>query len=170
MVWRDGGSLNMDGGIHEVPVPGLSGTMWLCGKHFIAPDPEGVLRETGSSHVICLVKDYELRERYDTYLDWLRTSDRATWCPISDLGFDRFDVAIELFNRLFDRLRSGESVIVHCAAGIGRSGTLATAMCVMSGMTLDDASAHVSRHRPGAGPEAGPQREVLEELVGYLER
>jgi hypothetical protein len=32
-------------------------------------------------------------------------------------------------------------------------------------MTLDVALEHVRRHRPGAGPEVGSQRDVVEELA-----
>jgi protein-tyrosine phosphatase len=77
---------------------------------------------------------------------------------------------MDLFQSVYGRVRRGESVIVHCAAGIGRAGSFATALCVMSGMDLDVAIAHVRRHRPGAGPEAGEQREVLDELARSLGR
>jgi hypothetical protein len=36
--------LNLDGGIHEIPLPPpAAGRLWLCGKHAIGPDPEGLL-------------------------------------------------------------------------------------------------------------------------------
>lgn len=168
MEQRRTGSLNMDGGVHEVPIPGVDGRMWLCGKHFIGPDPEAALHRTGSTHVVCLVQDHELRDRYPDYVGWLRQSGRSTWFPIPDLSAPPLDVIESLFTRLHERLVAGESLIVHCAAGIGRAGTVASALCVMSGMGVDDAVAHVRRHRPGAGPEAGSQRVVLDELHARL--
>jgi len=158
----------MDGGIHEVPIPGVVGRLWLCGKHLIGPDPEGALRRTGSTHVVCLVQDHELQDRYPDYARWLRESGRSTWFPIPDLSAPPLDTIEPLFVGVHDRLGSGESLIVHCAAGIGRAGTFASAMCVMSGMGVDDAVAHVRRHRPSAGPEAGSQRSVLDELHARL--
>jgi protein-tyrosine phosphatase len=170
MEQRPSGSFNMDGGIHHVPIPGLPGKLWLCGKHLIAPDPEGTLLNVGASHVVCLVREYELADRYPSYPEWLRTSGSATWFPINDLGLPRLEEIMDLFRSVYGRVRRGESVIVHCAAGIGRAGSFATALCVMSGMDLDVAIAHVRRHRPGAGPEAGEQREVLDELARSLGR
>jgi hypothetical protein len=35
--------LNSDGGVHEVPVPGVPGRLWLCGKHVVGPAPESLL-------------------------------------------------------------------------------------------------------------------------------
>ena len=48
--------LNLDGGIHEIPLPTLTGRLWLCGKHFIGPDPERVLMGVNGDHVVCLLR------------------------------------------------------------------------------------------------------------------
>lgn len=170
MEQRRGGSLNMDGGIHEVPITGVTGRLWVCGKHRIAPNPEEVLSTTSATHVVCLVKEFELKDRFDEYIVWLRESGRATWAPTSDFGFDPLDRVLPLFESVFARMNVGESVIVHCGAGLGRAGTFASALCVMAGMDVDDAVAHVRRHRPGAGPEVGEQRAILEELAARLDR
>lgn len=170
MEQKRSGSLNMDGGIHEIPIAGVEGRLWVCGKHLIAPKPDAVLSATLASHVVCLVKEHELADRFDEYIVWLRESGRATWAPTSDFGFDPLDTVLPLLEGIFARMTSGESVIVHCAAGMGRAGTFASALCVMAGMGVDDAVAHVRRHRPGAGPEAGEQREILEELAARLDR
>jgi protein-tyrosine phosphatase len=62
-------------------------------------------------------------------------------------------------------LRAGSGVVVHCGAGIGRAGTLAVAVLTRMGSTLDDALSTVATHRPGAGPEVGEQRRVVEALA-----
>lgn len=160
----------MDGGIHLVPVPDLDGSLWLCGKHRIGPDPSGTLREVAAEHVVCLVHEHELADRYPSYVEWARSSGKVTWFPIHDLSAPPLSEFLPLLHALHRRLGDGESVIAHCAAGIGRAGTLAAAVCVMSGMTADDAVAHVRSHRPGAGPEVGPQRELLDALERSLGR
>ena len=170
MEQRPSGSLNMDGGIHEVPIARTAGRLWVCGKHRIAPNPEATLLATGATHVVCLVKEHELVGHFDDYVVWLRGSGRATWAPTSDFGFDPLDKVLPLFEETFARMTAGGSVIVHCGAGLGRAGTFASAMCVMAGMGVDDAVAHVRRHRPGAGPEVGEQREILELLAVRLDR
>lgn len=161
-------TLNLNGGIHRVPVPGLPGALWLCGKHLIAPDPLGTLNLVGATHVVCLVREFELFDRYPTYLEWVRTSPSVTWFPIDDLGLPPLDDVRNQFEAVHRRLLDGETVIVHCAAGIGRAGSFAVAVCMLSGMNLDEAMNHVRHHRPGAGPEVGEQRAVLEELGRVL--
>ena len=79
-------AMNLDGGIHEIPLPTLAGRLWLCGKHFIGPDPERALTSVNANHVVCLVHERELRDRYDGYISWLQSTDRATWYPIFDLS------------------------------------------------------------------------------------
>lgn len=62
------GAMNLNGGIHEIPLPTLPGRLWLCGKHFIGPDPEVAVQRVNADHVVCLVQEHELEGRYDNYI------------------------------------------------------------------------------------------------------
>lgn len=157
--------MNLDGGIHEVPVPGATGRLWLCGKHFIAPRFEETLDELQADQIVCLVHAHELRDRYEPYLEWLRTSERSRWFPIHDLSSPAYDDVVSLYRSVTEDLRAGRRIVVHCAAGRGRAGTLAVAVCILQGLPLEEAIAHVRRHRPGAGPEAGSQFDVLLQMA-----
>lgn len=154
--------MNLDGGIHDIPLPRVPGRLWLCGKHAIAPDPVQVLDELGAHHVVCLVECFEIEDRYPRYVEWLETSGAATWFPIPDLDFPQPDDVRGLLASMKTMLTTGTSIVAHCAAGIGRAGTVAVAMCLELGMDLDAALAHVRHHRPGAGPEVGAQRDFIE--------
>lgn len=149
--------MNLDGGIHEIPLPGRAGRLWLCGKHAIAPDPRSVLEDLGAVHVVCLVERHEIDQRYPDYVEWLERSGEASWLPIPDLDFLSIDRISPFLDGISARLERGESLIAHCAAGIGRAGTLAVCLCLDLGMSLDEALRHVRLHRPGAGPEVGAQ-------------
>ncbi len=47
--------MKLDGGIDEIPLPATaSGRLWLCGKHAIGPDPEGLMARVGADGVVCL--------------------------------------------------------------------------------------------------------------------
>jgi protein-tyrosine phosphatase len=54
---------------------------------------------------------------------------------------------------------------MHCGAGIGRAGTVATGLLISCGVPLPDALHHVGACRPMAGPEAGAQTELLVALA-----
>lgn len=153
--------MNLDGGIHRIPLADVGGDLWLCGKHAIAPDVDSVLEDTGADHVVCLVERYELSDRYPQYVHWLETSGSATWYPIADLDFGSVEELSDVLAMIRDLLRRGRSIVVHCAAGRGRAGTLAVAICQDLGMPLEAALQHVRAHRPGAGPEVGAQMDFV---------
>lgn len=153
--------MNLDGGVHEIPLSGVPGRLWLCGKHAIAPDPTQLMRELDAHRVVCLVERFELLDRYPAYVTWLETSAHATWFPIPDLDFLRDDSVYALIDSMVDDLVVGKRIVAHCAAGIGRAGTAAVAVCRSLGMPVEAALEHVRRHRPGAGPEAGPQMDFV---------
>lgn len=155
------------GGVDEIPLPRPPGRLWLAGKHFVGPDPEAAMARTGATAVVCLNERHELVDRYPGYVEWLETEapGRALWHPVPDLHAPRPDAARALVAELVTRLDGGASLLVHCGAGIGRAGTVAVAVLVDMGMPLDAALDSVARHRPGAGPEAGAQTELLVTLA-----
>lgn len=51
---------------------------------------------------------------------------------------------------LHARLDADETIVVHCRAGLGRTGTVAAQILIERGMTPDEAIAEVRRARPGA--------------------
>ncbi len=51
--------------------------------------------------------------------------------------------------RLNQALAQGERVLVHCAAGLGRTGMLVAKLLVMQGMPAEEAIAQVRAARPG---------------------
>ncbi len=161
---------NTDGGIHEIPLGGTVGKLWLCGKHFIGPNVESVRQQFNIHTVVCLVEDHELRLRYDDYVQWHKdyAGNGALWFPMPDLTYPMFDDCIDFVQDVTAIVRDRGNILVHCAAGIGRAGTTAAAICMMLGYEMDDALRHVRMNRPMAGPEAGSQIQFIEELAEHL--
>ena len=164
------GERGRDGGIDTLPLPIESGALSLCGKHVVGPDHFGALDRCGATTVVCLVEPHELQDRYPEYVAWLRNNHggSAVWFPIHDLHAPGVDAAAGLLDDLVVRVRRGEHLLVHCAAGIGRAGTIAACVLVRLGMDVDAALAHVAAHRPMAGPQAPEQLQLIEAVAARM--
>ena len=80
-----------------------------------------------------------------TPLQWLQEpiTDMATPGPASMAAWRAQGAA------LLQALNSGQRVLVHCAAGLGRTGMLVAKLLVLNGVRADEAIAQVRRARPG---------------------
>ena len=50
---------SLNGGVDELPLPEIPGRLFLCGKHFIGPDPVAATARIGATTVVCLNQRYE---------------------------------------------------------------------------------------------------------------
>lgn len=74
-------------------------------------------------------------------------------CPIADMQVPRapFELAWGTFSpEVHLRLDSAETVVLHCRAGLGRTGTIAARILVERGIDAGAAIALVRKYRPGA--------------------
>jgi hypothetical protein len=168
------GPRSRDGGIDELPLPRGPGRLFLCGKHAVGPDPEAALVRAGApgGTIVCLNERYELDDRYPDYVAWIdrhradrHPGGRAVCFPIPDLHAPSVERVEPFVAELRRRLDGGEHLLMHCAAGIGRTGTMAVALLLTYGTDLESALAIVGAHRPMAGPEVGSQRDLVNVLA-----
>ena len=168
MSWL--GPRSVDGGVDRVPLPSGPGALWLCGKHVVGADPEAALERVGATAIVCLSERHEIEARYPAYVEWLRTHGgrRAVWFPIPDLHAPAMPELKPFVEDLVRRLDAGEALLLHCGAGIGRAGTVAACILMALGVGRDEALRTVAAHRPMAGPEAGAQRDAVDDFAAEL--
>ncbi len=72
--------------------------------------------------------------------------------PTPDQGVTSDAAVVTVASDVLDILRDGHGVMLHCGAGMGRTGTIAALVLMATGLGLDEALARIPAARPGAGP------------------
>ena len=138
----------------------------MCALRDIAPDPEAIVRAVGADLVVCLNQRRELASSAPGYLAWLETGgDRVLWFPVANFEAESAVSTVPVLESVVERIRGGGSVLMHCAYGQGRAGTMAVCVLLMLGMPLDEALRTVAGHRAHAGPGQGAQWALVEDVA-----
>ena len=157
--------------IDRIPLPSTDGALWLCGRDDIARDPEAAMAYAdGATTVACLLPIQEIEGRYPTYVEWLRANKagRVLWFPIRNFRSESADATMPFLRMIVDRLEAGEGVVMHCAFGQGRAGTLAVCLLMMLGASPDEARSTVAANRIAAGPVSSSQWALVEDVARAL--
>jgi len=79
----------------------------------------------------------------------------------NDMGVPEFDDLTHAIDFIHSRITNNEPVMVHCLAGMGRTGTLLACYLVKyQKMSADDAIQKVRKERPGS-IQSYPQEEMI---------
>lgn len=156
--------------IDRIPLPRTAGALWLCGRNDVGPDPDAALAWAEASTIVCLNHIDELAMRFPNYVEWLRANmgDKAIWFPIQNFHAPSARSVLPVVRMITDRLERGEGVVMHCAAGQGRAGTMAACVLLALGESTGDAVRTVATHRVFAGPGSASQWALVEGVSAAL--
>lgn len=113
------------------------------------------VRAWPASMLVSLIEDQEFARLGVADLGQAARSSGLAWChlPIEDMHppGDRFEKAWRGWSeRINQVLGRGEGIVLHCAGGLGRSGTVAALLLIDRGVSASDAIRLVRAARPGA--------------------
>ncbi len=108
----------------------------------------------GVSTLITFLDQQELNRLGAAKLPTLVRSRPFNWVqlPIPDFGVPTDVILLEWCNLLgpmLNQLRNNEQILLHCAAGLGRSGMMAATLLKACGITSDDAIRLIRQNRSG---------------------
>jgi protein-tyrosine phosphatase len=151
----------------EVDLPReVAGALYLHsmpGRNEALEDAVAEVRRLGISHIVSLAPLSEIRLKSPAYA---QATEAATLpallasCPIPDRGVP--DNQAELTSSVDETasaLKAGHKLLLHCGAGIGRTGTYAAAVLMRLGLSMHQAIANVGL--AGSHPETEEQLELL---------
>jgi protein-tyrosine phosphatase len=111
-----------------------------------------IFRELGCTHIVTLLKESEGAQRYGEMatlagLEWI-------WLPVPNGKYPEGEVhnrLIKAMPKLSQLLDDGKSILIHCSAGIHRTGTIAYALLRWHGMDKTQAMEVIAQARPETG-------------------
>jgi protein tyrosine/serine phosphatase len=144
-------------------VPGRLFKMGMPGRFTELDADLELMRQNGVELIICLTPQDETQAKSERYFEAM--VDRTLGIehielPIEDQGVPLDRTAYEQqVTRVQGMLQGGQAVLVHCAAGIGRTGVFIISVLQNLGHELEDAT-QIAR-RAGSWPENNEQRAFL---------
>ncbi|TFY96944.1 protein-tyrosine phosphatase family protein [Ramlibacter rhizophilus] len=145
----------------------VPGSLWLSampGRFEPWPQFAAEAQQAGVQHVACLAPRDELAALSPAYHAAVVSGDLPfRWVQLSMRNFgvpedpQAFRAGVQA---LAGRLRAGESVLLHCAAGMGRTGSAAACVLKVLGLTTAQALAHV--RAAGSNPQNAQQSGFVE--------
>lgn len=152
----------------SLPLPGaVRGALWLSSMpgRF---EPWAVFvadaRRHGLTRIVCLTPLDEVAANapaYKSAIDQGTLPCRFTHLPMRNFGLAHEAAAFRSgIVELSSQLQGGEVVLLHCAAGLGRTGTAAA--CLLKCLGADTADALQQVRLAGSNPESAAQSGLID--------
>ena len=147
--------------------PGLPGTLWLAsmpGRFEAWKAFEDQARMHRLRTVVCLTPREEIAElspRYHAAVQSGRLAFRWQHLPVRNFGVPDDPAAFRRdIQAIADALREGDAVLLHCAAGMGRTGSAAACVLKALGVPTEDALQRV--REAGSNPQNAQQSGLVD--------
>ena len=123
----------------------------------------GEMDRLGIQRIVCLTPDREIADKAPEYARALANGGVGRPCERYDVADYRAPAIADAFGdfvgHVAARVREGEHLLVHCAGGIGRTGTFAVCLLLALGWPIDRARDAVAK--AGSRPESDEQNAFL---------
>lgn len=147
--------------------PDLPGRLWLApmpGRREPWPAFVATAQQAGLTRIVCLTPPDEvagLSPDYHAAIAANRLPATLQWLPMLDFGLARDAAAFQAgIDELAAALQGGEVALLHCAAGIGRTGTAAACLLKRLGLPAGEALRRV--RAAGSNPESALQSGLID--------
>jgi atypical dual specificity phosphatase len=148
-------------------LPAVPGRVWLGAMPGRLEPWERFLAQAQQhriTRVVCLTPRHEVASLSPAYHAAIRRSELPfVWqpLPMRDLGLaDQAQAFRAGITAVAQAVRAGDAVLLHCAAGIGRTGTAAA--CLLKHLGLPTALALQAVREAGSSPESALQSGLIE--------
>lgn len=156
------------GGFRRLPLPpSVPGSLWLSampGRDLPWSSFVGEARRLGIDRWVCLTPLFEISGNSPSYIAAIQSGSLPfSWdhLPMRNYGLAlQADDFREIVHRVAERLRAGEGVLVHCAAGVGRTGTLSA--CVLKALGATAVEAVDAVRAAGSNPQSAVQSGLID--------
>lgn len=145
-------------------MPRLRGGDWL-------EDEIRSLKASGVDAVASLLERAEIKE--------LDIAEEQPLCEANGISFLSFPIpdrdvppsgpeALDFAGSVLNLLRSGESVVIHCRQGVGRSALIAACVMAVGGVPVNEAFEKIESARGCPVPDTPEQRRWVANLAASL--
>jgi protein-tyrosine phosphatase len=151
----------------EVKLPkNVSGQLYLHsmpGRYEAWSDFATTAKQHKVNLIVCLAPEDEIEMKSPSYANAIKNDELCFSIerfPIPDYGVPQDQEQYAAFvTRIAKSLRSGHKILVHCGAGIGRTGTFA--ICLLLALGPNRIQAEKATHNAGSQPETDEQRKLV---------
>lgn len=122
------------------------------------------MKEAGITRIVCLNPISEIEKKSPEYAAAISSGTlpfELAHFPIANFGVpdpDKKEAFFKLAHEVADQLKLGENVLVHCAGGVGRTGTFAACVTAALGQPLSRVT------EAGGRAETEQQLQLIAEL------